>query len=287
MADFTAYGRMYWGDLANQYKTGTWQGTPTPAYSEKTPYEMYNRFPTWQRYTGDWDDFERKYYDSVAGRIGEARAKALSEFEDKQRRVGVGDSPVTDILWANRMEPAWGQRYVDAASASTKARADLEMKDLALFNTSEQAKAQYENQLMEGWIANRQQADYAQWAANTEAGFKNRQLSLASRQNKSTWEDILGPVGAIVGQIIGSYYGGQAGGQIGKKAGGKVGSNVGAAADGNQSWESTMFSSATPDFGGDSFGSGMGFEAQSAGNYLDTTMMSDSSWGMGSGWSYF
>lgn len=189
MPSFTPYSAPSWQQGQEAYNTQA-KGT-------------YAAYPDWQRYSGDWNAYEKSYYDAMAGRIGEARQQAQDQFMNRQRKLGVGDSPTTDTLWGQRMEPTWANRYTEAADSATKARAQLEMTDLNAWNQAQAAKAQYENNQKNTWINNYLQRDASNWNTNTQWG---RQNMLDYRQNtQDPWTAMMKPLGQIGGMAAQSY----------------------------------------------------------------------------------
>lgn len=240
MPGFTPYSAPSWEQASTAWNS---QGK-----SGMTPY------PDYQRYGGDWSKYEQAYYDKALTDTWGSRNTAYEKFFDAQRRKGVGDSPISDTLWGEKYEPKYAQSITDASNAAQMSRAQNEMTDLFNWDKNQATKAQYGNSFMDSWITNYLNQDASNWNANTTAG-RNAMLDARGQNKSDDWTEILQPAGSIIGAIIGSYYGGPVGGQIGGRLGGNAGTQVGGLADGNQSWDQSLWGLTFPSMG--SNGGGM------------------------------
>jgi len=231
MADFTPYGgnESTWGHWARVWGKGHPTGTGLYASPVK---DMFASIPAYERMAGgNFDRFEAATYDSMARRIKEQEQLAYRRYMDRMRRVGVGASPVADVTWGERMQPQYDQRYADAADAAVKTRTTFEADDLARYNTAMQSRTAYMNQLMDSWANARRQEDLQKWQVNTNAGFKNREMSLRRGSEDDGTAALLGALGKIGGTALGAWIGGPAGaaagGNIGQGAMASIGGGLG------------------------------------------------------------
>lgn len=230
MADFTPYTAPSWSSAANKW------GTTAKSY--------YTPFPTYERYSGNYNTLENQIYSGLEGRIAESENLARQKYLERQRVLGVGDSPITDVVWGERIAPTYDQRRVDAASSAAQLRANLEMTDLNAYNTAMQSRTAYENALMDQWINNYLTRDLQNWSVNTAAGFQNRAMSAAkslaeSQSDSSLWGAIMKSLGALGGSVMGSSGGltnmfsgsGGSSGSYASEAGTSLGSGAGSGMD--------------------------------------------------------
>lgn len=181
MADFTPYGYT----PANEAKA---LGRFNQYWIQPEPY---------QRYTGDWGQYQNAYYDFAKTNIDLAKSDAYQKFMDRQRRLGTGDSPTSDVLWQTRMEPEYLAKYLQASDASQLARGQMEMSDLSQYNAAMQSRANTESNALLNYLQQQRINDQNQWSINTGAGFQNRALSMAQSANDTDW-------GQLIGKLLGA-----------------------------------------------------------------------------------
>lgn len=193
MADFTPYG-----------------------YTDKNRQKALDRFnanwvsPTWQRATTDWDKLESSMYDRLASKITQQKNTAESQFWNRMRRTGMGDSPVSEKLWGTRYEPGFTQNYLDAASQALTSRTSAENADLQLWNQANLTGTLARDTGLFNYLQQAFNNDLSQWNTNTASGFQNRALSQARSANEGNWlTSLMGMLGQGPAAFMNIAKGGQ------------------------------------------------------------------------------
>jgi hypothetical protein len=194
MADFTPYTAPSWNYGYEQWGTAK---------------DKYVAFPEYERYSGDYDELQNQIYSGIAAPITQQKDIAYNTYMNRQRVLGVGDSPITDVVWGERIAPTYNTQYETAAGQAAQLRSNLEMQDINAYNTAMQTRTAYENQTMTDWINNYLNRDYQTYATNTAAGFQNAALSAASslagsKSDSSLWGAIMTALGTVGGQVAGN-----------------------------------------------------------------------------------
>lgn len=187
MADFTPYG----------------YGTKEEQQAYDKFYKYWVKPAEYERYSGDWDAYQNAYYNYTKNKIEDQYQTVYDTFMNRQRKLGVGDSPTTDALWASKYLPEYLSQYEQASNAAQTARAGLEMSDLSQYNAAMQSRSLNESNALINYMQQAFQNDLARWSVNTNAGFQNRALSQAQSANDTDWGSLLGN---IIGQIPAAVF---------------------------------------------------------------------------------